>query len=278
VAVLRVLEIFNSLQGEGYWTGVPMTFVRLACCNAPELGLGCARWCDTQESWDRAGGEALDAAEVARRTRLPRLCLTGGEPLLQGEGVAQLVAEARRRGTLVHVETNGTLDPLGAFDRPVAGDRPATAGLPRTAGQPRRGPQGERPFDWATVSPKPPGYLVAPGWAGLVDELKLVAEEQLDAATAERLAAAHPEAVVSIQPLWETGRAGSTDRGPVAGGVDSAARVGRDSIAGAALGGGDWQGAGTALGEAAAERAMALVMAHPEWRLSLQIHKFLGVR
>ena len=250
MVVVRVLEIFDSLQGEGYWTGIPMTFVRLAGCNAPELGLGCTRWCDTRESWDRAAGEALDAGEVARRARLPRLCLTGGEPLLQGEGVAQLVAEARRRGMRAHVETNGTLDP------------PPTVDLPG-----RRGRRG-RPFDWATVSPKPPGYMVAPGWAGLVDELKLVVDDHLDAATAERLAASHPEAVVCIQPQWETGgdagRAGGTGGGTVGTGAEP--------------GRGDSHGTAGASGGAAAERAIAMVMAHPEWRLSLQMHKCWGIR
>ncbi len=38
---LVVAEIFDSLQGEGFWSGVPMTFVRLAGCNAPALGLEC---------------------------------------------------------------------------------------------------------------------------------------------------------------------------------------------------------------------------------------------
>ena len=44
---MRIIEIFDSLQGEGVWTGTPMTFVRLAGCNAPEEALDCVRWCDT---------------------------------------------------------------------------------------------------------------------------------------------------------------------------------------------------------------------------------------
>lgn len=202
---LRVLEIFDSLQGEGYWTGIPMTFVRLAGCNAPELRLACTRWCDTRESWDPGAGEELTVGQIMGRSRLPRLCLTGGEPLLQTEGAVELLLEAHGRGMRVHVETNGTLDP------------PAGAG---------------RSFDWVAVSPKPPDYRMARGWDGRVDELKLVADDSLDAATAERVAASHPEAVVFIQP--ESGTS--------------------------------------------AERAIALVMDHPEWRLSLQTHKLLGIR
>jgi hypothetical protein len=37
------------------------------------------------------------------------------------------------------------------------------------------------------VSPKPPGYVISPEWEGFVDEVKLVADEFLDAAAAERL-------------------------------------------------------------------------------------------
>jgi 7-carboxy-7-deazaguanine synthase len=220
MAGLRVLEVFDSLQGEGYWTGTPMTFVRLAGCNAPGLGLGCTRWCDTRDSWDPEGGEALPIDEIVRRGGLPRLCLTGGEPLLQVEGVTELLAEAHRRGIRVHLETNGTVDP------------PSDA---------RAG------FDWVTLSPKPPGYAISRGWTGRVDELKLVVDEALDAATAERVAATHPEAVISIQPRYSVGRVGAHT-------------------------------AGAHPDQASAELAVALVMGHPEWRLSLQLHKSLGIR
>lgn len=218
MTTLRVVEIFDSLQGEGFWTGVPMTFVRLAGCNAPALGLGCVRWCDTTDSWDLEAGEAMEVDAVVRRVRLPRLCLTGGEPLLQVDGVVEVVTAARARGIRVHLETNGTIDPPRAGSG--AGRLEEEAGIG---------------FDWTVVSPKPPDYLVAPGWEGLVDELKLVADEHLTAAVAERLAAAHPGAVVSIQPEHGSGRQ-------------------------------------------AVDRALALVMSHPDWRLSLQMHKHLGLR
>jgi 7-carboxy-7-deazaguanine synthase len=223
---LWVLEIFDSLQGEGYWTGIPMTFVRLAGCNAPQLGLGCVRWCDTPGSWALEDGEELDVGEIVREVRLPRLCLTGGEPLLQVDGVMELVARAQDRGIRVHVETNGTVDPWRIIGSPEIVQESTDA---------------HPGFGWATVSPKPPDFVIAPGWGGLVDELKLIVDEHLDAATAERLAASHPEAVISIQPEY---------------------------------GGGPGAGAG----KKAVERAMALVMGHPEWRLSLQTHKLLGIR
>jgi 7-carboxy-7-deazaguanine synthase len=221
---LRVIEIFDSLQGEGYWTGTPMTFVRLAGCNAPELGLACVRWCDTAGSWDPAGGESVAPEQVVSRARFSRLCLTGGEPLLQTAGVAELVAEAHRCDMRVHLETNGTLPPS---------------------------PSGEEAsFDWVVVSPKPPAYSIAAEWEGLVDELKLVVDHSMDAATAERLAAAHPEAIVSVQPVWMDAPAGA-----------AAAAMAPDDA-----------------GDTPQIRAMSLVMDHPDWRLSLQTHKFLSIR
>ena len=68
-------------------------------------------------------------------------------------------------------------------------------------------------FDWAVVSPKAPHYSVDAAWGGLIDELKLVVEEAMDAATAERLAAEHPEAIISIQPVWEGPSGGGTAGG-----------------------------------------------------------------
>ena len=234
---LRVIEIFDSLQGEGYWTGVPMTFVRLAGCNATETRLACARWCDTPGSWFAGAGEELDVSEILGQVRLPRLCLTGGEPLLQSAGVVTLVARAHGRGIKVHLETNGTLPP------------PVDAALLEST--------GEVLFDWAVISPKPPDYFVAPEWEGLVDELKLVVDEGLGAATAERLAARHPEAIISIQPLWE-----DPPRPPVSGrSPGDATTPDRPSCL-----------------SPSEHQAIALVMEHPGWRLSVQTHKYLGLR
>jgi 7-carboxy-7-deazaguanine synthase len=209
---LRIIEVFDSIQGEGYWSGVPMTFIRLAGCNASRLGLACVSWCDTPLSWDAAGGQGFSAAELASRVRFPRVCVTGGEPLLQADKLASLVRELHRCGKQVHLETNGTIHPGPLF----------------APGDPETEP------DWVVVSPKPPCFELDAGWRGRVDELKLVADDCLGGARAEQLASLHPDAIVSVQPEW--------------GG-----------------------------GEEARERAIVLVMSHPAWRLSLQVHKLLGL-
>ncbi len=101
---MRVIEVFHSLQGEGPLTGVRTTFIRTARCN-----LRCS-WCDTKYSFgpgrSRSVGSLL--AEVARhKTR--NVCLTGGEPLLQGESET-LVERLADRGITTVVETGGSLD------------------------------------------------------------------------------------------------------------------------------------------------------------------------
>ncbi|WP_408587490.1 7-carboxy-7-deazaguanine synthase QueE [Novosphingobium sp.] len=127
-------EIFASLQGEGPSLGRPSTFVRLSRCN-----LAC-RWCDTAYTWRFTGDNrphrddrafertanqlALDEAEVAARIVAlspDRLVITGGEPLLQGAGLARMVALVRqaRPGFHVEIETNGSVAPHPALDRQV---------------------------------------------------------------------------------------------------------------------------------------------------------------
>jgi len=107
--MLTVSEIFASIQGETSHAGYPFAFVRLTGCN-----LRC-RYCDTAYAYD--GGEELPVEEVASRATafgLTRVCVTGGEPLLQAEAFF-LVTALLDRGQRVLVETNGTV-PLGRLD------------------------------------------------------------------------------------------------------------------------------------------------------------------
>ena len=97
-----LVEIFESLQGEGRNTGRPCVFVRFAGCN-----LSCA-WCDTDVS--RRFSATLEEllGEIAA-FRAKSVVLTGGEPTL-AEGMPELVAELKSRGYWIAVETNGTND------------------------------------------------------------------------------------------------------------------------------------------------------------------------
>ncbi len=97
-----LVEIFQSLQGEGRNTGRPCVFVRFAGCN-----LSCP-WCDTAvEKRFSAGLDEL-VAEVAGYP-VKSVILTGGEPTVQ-PGMPELVAALKAAGFWIGVETNGTND------------------------------------------------------------------------------------------------------------------------------------------------------------------------
>lgn len=101
---LRVHEIYQSIQGESTFAGLPCTFVRLSRCN-----LRC-RWCDTPQAF--VGGEEISRAEVLERALsfgTPLVELTGGEPLLQ-EGALPLMKELCDAGRTVLLETSGERD------------------------------------------------------------------------------------------------------------------------------------------------------------------------
>jgi 7-carboxy-7-deazaguanine synthase len=107
--MLLITEIFASIQGETSYVGLPFAFVRLTGCN-----LRC-RYCDTTYAYD--GGEEFSIEEIVSRVEvfgIPRVTVTGGEPLLQAE-TSDLVSAFLDRGFTVLVETNGTV-PLGSLD------------------------------------------------------------------------------------------------------------------------------------------------------------------
>lgn len=107
--MLRVSEIFASIQGETSYVGFPFAFVRLAGCN-----LRC-RYCDTTYAYD--GGDEFSVEEIVARVGffgIPRVTLTGGEPLLQEDAPA-LARTLLDRSYTVLVETNGTV-PLSRLD------------------------------------------------------------------------------------------------------------------------------------------------------------------
>lgn len=105
-----IVEIFETIEGEGTKAGFPTVFVRLFGCN-----LRCV-WCDTTYSYPPAEpGPTLTVAEIVERAtsyRSRHLCLTGGEPLMYGERSRVLLEAlaACRAFDDIHVETNGAVD------------------------------------------------------------------------------------------------------------------------------------------------------------------------
>ena len=111
--MLRVTEIFHSLQGETSRVGLPTVFVRLTGCP-----LRCG-YCDTAYAFHGGTTMALDRVmdEVARyATRY--VTVTGGEPLAQKNALL-LLASLADRDYSVSLETSGALD-IGAVDARVS--------------------------------------------------------------------------------------------------------------------------------------------------------------
>ena len=94
-----LVEIFESLQGEGRNSGRPCVFVRFAGCN-----LKCP-WCDT----DVAKRFSLSLDELVAEVKgfkAKSVILTGGEPTIRN-GMPELIARLKDEGCWIGVETNG---------------------------------------------------------------------------------------------------------------------------------------------------------------------------
>ncbi len=102
---IKIVEIFDSIEGEGSLIGYPVSFIRLEGCN-----LRCT-WCDTKYSYDTLNYKFLSLSEIlnfVEKLGNKRVCLTGGEPLYN-EGFDILFKELLQQGYFVIVETNGTI-------------------------------------------------------------------------------------------------------------------------------------------------------------------------
>ncbi len=103
--MIRISEIFHSVQGEGRLTGTPSVFIRTSGCN-----LRC--WfCDTRyASWEPEGDSWDIDTIVASVTKWPtsHVVITGGEPMIFEE-LGELCQELRRQKRHITIETAGTI-------------------------------------------------------------------------------------------------------------------------------------------------------------------------
>ncbi|SNY50817.1 7-carboxy-7-deazaguanine synthase [Arsukibacterium tuosuense] len=156
----KVNEIFETIQGEGSFTGVPAIFVRLQGCP-----VGCA-WCDTKHTWlvnpelevklDKVMAKAADTEQWTSLSAEQMLTLfesegyqarhvviTGGEPCMYD--LKPLCNTLHNAGYQTQIETSGTFEIL----------------VP--------------PESWVTVSPKvnmKGGYKVLQSALDRADEIK----------------------------------------------------------------------------------------------------------
>jgi 7-carboxy-7-deazaguanine synthase len=102
---MEISEVFFSIQGEGVDIGLPTVFVRVSRCN-----LEC-NWCDTTYSWEPGEERKVpDIVEEVMSYGVKRVCISGGEPLLQADEVTQLVEALEAEGCEIAIETNGSID------------------------------------------------------------------------------------------------------------------------------------------------------------------------
>ena len=101
---MRLTEIYQSIQGESSYAGLPCVFVRTTGCD-----LRCS-WCDSEFTF--TGGTRLSIDEILSEVEkypCELVELTGGEPLLQPE-IYELATRLADAGHTVLIETGGHRD------------------------------------------------------------------------------------------------------------------------------------------------------------------------
>jgi 7-carboxy-7-deazaguanine synthase len=164
--LLPVMEMFYSIQGEGYNTGKAAGFIRIGGCD-----VGC-RWCDVKESWDANLHPLTPLEEILNTIRSypsPAVVITGGEPLLYN--LEPLTTELRAQKIQTFLETSGT--------------------------HPARGS-----FDWICLSPKT-RIKPRPDLLLMADELKVIIHNEEDFEWArENAALVKDKCLLFLQPEW----------------------------------------------------------------------------
>ncbi|MFN3555712.1 MAG: 7-carboxy-7-deazaguanine synthase QueE [Bacteroidales bacterium] len=164
--LLPVMEMFYSIQGEGYNTGKAAFFLRIGGCD-----VGC-HWCDVKESWDASLHPLTTLDEIMDRLALfgaTAVVITGGEPLMYN--LDALCQRLRAQNIRIFLETSGTF--------PLSGS-----------------------FDWICVSPKSQ-FSPRRDMLQLADELKVIVYEEQDFAWAEQnLPWVKEKCRLYLQPEW----------------------------------------------------------------------------
>ncbi len=103
--MLKLSEIYLSIQGESTFTGLPCIFIRLSGCN-----LRC-KYCDTKYSYEtKFEKSSKDILKEIQQYKLIKLVeITGGEPLIQSE-IYELFLILYDNNYKILLETNGTIN------------------------------------------------------------------------------------------------------------------------------------------------------------------------
>jgi len=101
--MIKINEIYLSVQGESTHTGLPCIFIRLTGCN-----LRCS-WCDTAYAFHEGKNMSID--EILQKVEdfgIHLVEITGGEPLMQ-DNVYTLMKRLIKKGYKVMLETGGSI-------------------------------------------------------------------------------------------------------------------------------------------------------------------------
>jgi len=170
---LPIHETFQStVQGEGYWTGCLVDFIRLSGCP-----VGCP-WCDTGYA---DGGTNLPRVErpigeLLAEVKSPRVVITGGEPFIH-KHLPELVKALLAANKQVSIETSGS------FWQEVS------------------------PAAWITLSPKEhinPKYPVQNQFWSRANEVKIIIETGKEIDFYQEYLSTHSHLLVYLQPEWNS--------------------------------------------------------------------------
>ena len=147
--MFSVVERFVSINGESVRAGELAAFIRFKGCN-----LSCS-YCDTNRAQTLRHSRQMSVeqlVEEADRSGIGPVEITGGEPMVQPEGVCELAKQLIEHGHTVMIETNGSRD---------------LAPLP---------PEAIRIVDWKTPSSGESDKMFLPNFSSLrpIDEVKFV--------------------------------------------------------------------------------------------------------
>ncbi|MFW5851332.1 MAG: 7-carboxy-7-deazaguanine synthase QueE [Bacteroidota bacterium] len=108
---LPIVEMFYSIQGEGFHTGKPAYFIRLGGCNV------LCGWCDVKESWNPDIHPHKTISEIVNLVLehpAKSVVITGGEPLMNN--LDSLCNALKTHSIKTFLETNGTYKLSGSWD------------------------------------------------------------------------------------------------------------------------------------------------------------------
>ncbi len=192
MTIYRINEFFETIQGEGQYTGTASIFIRLQGCP-----VGCS-WCDTKHTWSNDDDKNISMTEVInkgdeteswapstaeqlmvfireQKYRAKHVVITGGEPAMYD--LVPLCNELHNNGYSTQIETSGTFE----IKVPIQ--------------------------TWVTVSPKiymAGGYKVLPESMARANEIKHPIARQSHVEELETLIASAPisdDALIYLQPI-----------------------------------------------------------------------------